>query len=75
MIEKCKGPDPEEASIKSLAIHLGQEAFVLADRTKFHEVTFSVVGELKQATIITNVIDNEILAEYIEKTRIEVVTT
>jgi DeoR family fructose operon transcriptional repressor len=68
-------PDPEEASIKSQAIHLGQQTFVLADHSKFHEVTFAKVGELDQAHIITNVLDKEIFTEFIEKTRIEVVTT
>jgi DeoR family fructose operon transcriptional repressor len=67
-------PDPVEALIKNKALHLGQEAYVLADYTKFHEVTFARVAELNQACIITNVIEKEILAEYKQKTRIEVVS-
>ncbi|WP_456277749.1 DeoR/GlpR family DNA-binding transcription regulator [Bacillus sp. AK128] len=66
-------PDPEEALIKRKALHLGQRAYVLADNTKFHEVTFARIADINQASIITNVIENEILAEYKEKTRIEVV--
>ncbi|MFZ3590057.1 DeoR/GlpR family DNA-binding transcription regulator [Bacillus sp. DJP31] len=68
-------PDHEEAKIKSLAIHLAQETFVLADDSKFHEVTFANVASLDQALIITNGIDHEIIAEFKEKTTIEVVTT
>ncbi|MBM7661493.1 DeoR family fructose operon transcriptional repressor [Bacillus mesophilus] len=67
-------PDPEEALIKSKALQLGQEAYVLADHTKFHEVTFAKVADINEACIITNVIESEILAEYKEKTRIEVVS-
>jgi DeoR family fructose operon transcriptional repressor len=67
-------PDPEEATVKNLALHLGQKTYVLADHTKFHEVTFSKVADLNQAIIITNEIDNEILSEFRENTSIEVVT-
>ncbi|MBM6618923.1 DeoR family transcriptional regulator [Bacillus suaedaesalsae] len=67
-------PDPEEASIKGLAIHLGQKTYVLADNTKFNEVTFAKVANLNEATILTNDIDAEILSKYKSKTSIEVVT-
>jgi DeoR family fructose operon transcriptional repressor len=66
-------PDPEEAAVKNLALHLGQKTYVLADHTKFHEVTFAKVADLNEATIITNDLDNEILLEFREKTTIEVV--
>jgi DeoR family fructose operon transcriptional repressor len=68
-------PDPEEASVKNLAIHLGQKTYVLADHSKFHEVTFAKVADLNEATIITNELEQEILTEFREKTSIEVVTS
>lgn len=68
-------PDPEEAAIKQRAIQLSQESFVLADHTKFHEVTFAKISELNEAILITNEDDEEILAEFISKTKIKVVTT
>ncbi len=68
-------PDPEEAMVKLNAMDLSQETFILGDRTKLNEVTFAKVADLKQGTIITDETDDEILAPYIEKTTIKVVTT
>jgi DeoR family transcriptional regulator, fructose operon transcriptional repressor len=68
-------PDPEEAAIKNLAIHLGQEVYVLADSSKFHDVTFAKVAKLEEAIVITNEIDAEMLECFKEKLTIEVVTT
>ncbi|MCM3668395.1 DeoR/GlpR family DNA-binding transcription regulator [Mesobacillus maritimus] len=67
-------PDQEEALIKQKAISLSREAFVLADSTKFAEVSFANVAELNKATIVTNEIDEEILKKYKSKTNIKVVT-
>jgi DeoR family fructose operon transcriptional repressor len=67
-------PDPEEAAIKQLAISISQEAFILADYTKFDEITFAKVEELNKATIITNEMDEETASEFQEKTVIKVVT-
>lgn len=68
-------PDPEEALVKETAINLSQETFFLGDRSKLNEVTFAKVAELKQGMLITDETDDEILAPYIEKTTIKVVTT
>ncbi|WP_102349538.1 DeoR/GlpR family DNA-binding transcription regulator [Bacillus sp. Marseille-P3661] len=68
-------PDPEEALIKSLAIRLSQQAFVLADHSKFNEITFAKITDLEKATIITNESDQEILAPYRKNTFIKVVST
>ncbi len=68
-------PDPEEATVKKRAMNLSQECFVLADHSKFNEVTFSKIAELKQATILTNEDDKDILGDYHKKTTIKVVTT
>ncbi|OIJ13952.1 DeoR family transcriptional regulator [Anaerobacillus alkalilacustris] len=66
-------PDPEEAMVKKMAIDLSQESFILSDSTKFNEVTFSKIAELKQGVIITNDIDDEIIAPFMEQTKIKVV--
>lgn len=63
-------PDPEEAQLKAKAIYLSRESFVLADHTKFGEVSFSEFAKLHQAKIITNEEDSMILEKYREKTEI-----
>lgn len=67
-------PDPEEALIKRSAIALATESFVLADQTKFGQVTFSSVENFDAVTILTDgPVQNEQLAEYQRLTKIEVV--
>lgn len=66
-------PDPEEAAIKSLALKLAQNAYVLADDSKFHDVTFSEIAPLEDAKIITNLADPTTLNTFRAKTKIEVV--
>lgn len=68
-------PDPGEAAIKATAISLSQEAYILADHTKFQEVTFSRIADLEQGTIITNENDQNLLKVYKSKTTIKVVTS
>ncbi|WP_299093683.1 DeoR/GlpR family DNA-binding transcription regulator [uncultured Metabacillus sp.] len=63
-------PDPEEAQLKAKAIQLSREPFVLADHTKFGEVSFSKFADLHQAKIITNEEDSMMLEKYKEKTDI-----
>lgn len=66
-------PDPEEAAIKSLALQLGQQVYVLADHSKFQEVTFSEIAPLEEATIITNLNDTAMLEEFNTTTKMEMV--
>nr|WP_255547773.1 DeoR/GlpR family DNA-binding transcription regulator [Crassaminicella indica] len=66
-------PDSEEAILKDTAINLSREAFVLADESKFGEVAFVKVADLKKAVIITNC-EVEDYDKYRNKTRIKVVT-
>lgn len=47
-------PDPEEAAIKRLALQQGDKAYILADHSKFEQVSFTKVGDLKKAVIITD---------------------
>ncbi|SER27019.1 transcriptional regulator, DeoR family [Gracilibacillus ureilyticus] len=46
-------PDPEEANVKQAALRNSQSCFVLADPTKFGEVSFANVANIDQAAIIT----------------------
>lgn len=64
-------PDPEEAMIKENAIKASNEVYILADGTKFGEVSFTRFAELNEATILTNLEDN--INRYIEKTTVKVV--
>jgi len=64
-------PDPEEAYIKERAMMLAKETFILADDSKFGEVTFTKFADLNQVQIITNLEEN--LKDYQEKTTIRVV--
>ncbi len=65
-------PDSEEAILKEGAMNLSRETFVLADESKFGEVAFVKVSDLKKATIITNA-KVEDYERYEEKTKIKVV--
>ena len=65
-------PDSEEAILKESAIKHSRETFVLADESKFGEVSFVKVADLKNATIITNTrIEN--YEEYNKKTKVKAV--
>ncbi|MFD2617575.1 DeoR/GlpR family DNA-binding transcription regulator [Terrilactibacillus laevilacticus] len=47
-------PDPEEAMIKRRAQELALKSYILADSSKFTEVSFSKMFDLSKASIITN---------------------
>ncbi|GAA0318363.1 DeoR/GlpR family DNA-binding transcription regulator [Bacillus carboniphilus] len=68
-------PDPEEAAVKQLAMKGSRDAFVLADSSKFQEVTFSKIADIKDAIILTDSIEEESLTSYFKKTTIKVVTS
>ncbi len=61
-------PDPEEASVKSLAIKLANEAFILADSSKIKEVTFAKIAPLHSAALLIDHLDESIAAAYREST-------
>ncbi len=67
-------PDPEEAAIKQTAIELSQQSFVLADSSKLNKVSFAKITALRNATIITNQINNETLNAINKKTNVKVVS-
>ena len=68
-------PDPEEALVKKKALSMSRETFVLADHTKFGEISFAKITDLKKITIITDELDEDIIDLYKDKTTVKVVTT
>jgi DeoR family transcriptional regulator, fructose operon transcriptional repressor len=68
-------PDQEEAMVKQKAISLSREAYVLADNSKFAEISFARIADLHEAIIITNELEKEIAEQYRTKTSIKVVTS
>ncbi|CAM3927046.1 DeoR/GlpR family DNA-binding transcription regulator [Alkalicoccus chagannorensis] len=46
-------PDPEEASIKQLALRQAQEGYVLADASKLDQTSFSHIARLEEAVLLT----------------------
>ncbi|MCH6267473.1 MULTISPECIES: DeoR/GlpR family DNA-binding transcription regulator [Neobacillus] len=67
-------PDQEEAMVKQKAVFLSREAFVLADSTKFSEISFAKIADIHEASIITNELEEEIGHQYLNRTTIKVVT-
>ncbi|MEH7301834.1 DeoR/GlpR family DNA-binding transcription regulator [Neobacillus drentensis] len=67
-------PDQEEAMVKQKAISLSREAYILADHTKFAEISFAKIADIHEAAIITNDLEDETLEQYRNKTSIKVVT-
>ncbi|MFS0821205.1 DeoR/GlpR family DNA-binding transcription regulator [Bacillus sp. 1P02SD] len=69
-------PDPEEALIKQTAMGLAKKSFILADHSKFNEVSFSKISSLKDAVLITDDgLTKKELTSYQEHINIKVVTT
>ncbi|MCM3720175.1 DeoR/GlpR family DNA-binding transcription regulator [Fictibacillus phosphorivorans] len=66
-------PDPEEASVKRLALSLSQETFILADHSKFNDASFSKVADLHEAVILTDELNKELANDFEDKTEIRVV--
>lgn len=68
-------PDPEEALLKTKAVKQAKKAFVLADASKFGEMSFSAFASLDEATIITAGSATHSFDNYQEKTVVKVVKT
>lgn len=62
-------PDPEEASLKKMALTLANEGYFLIDESKFAEVAFAKIASVEEATIITNALEEE-QEEYKRKTNV-----
>lgn len=68
-------PDPEEAAVKRSASEYAKDTYILADGTKYEEVSFSNIGALDMATLITSELTEEAFKVLNEKTTVKVVTT
>ncbi|MHC5217135.1 DeoR/GlpR family DNA-binding transcription regulator [Enterococcus sp. LJL128] len=64
-------PDPEEASVKRLAIQHGEQAFILADHTKLNKVTFTKVADIEQVILLVDHCPKDLLPEFQKKTIIQ----
>ena len=62
--------DLEEAKLKAEAISLGQEVYILADKSKFGKVYFVKIADIKDANIITDEALENIAEDIKEKTKI-----
>lgn len=63
-------PDPDEAAIKRTAMEQAEMTIVLADHTKFGQVSFTKFGDLTQATIVTDHLNQHELDQYQQHTDI-----
>ncbi|MFD0896916.1 DeoR/GlpR family DNA-binding transcription regulator [Loigolactobacillus binensis] len=63
-------PDPDEAAIKRTALEQAEMTIVLADHTKFGQVSFTKFGNLSQATIVTDHLSQRELEKYQQQTDI-----
>jgi len=61
-------PNFLEARLKKTIIEVAGKAIIVADRSKFNKVCFSIIGELKEASsiITTDVLEKEILNKFKE---------
>jgi len=66
-------PDPEEAGLKRTALQQAQNAYILADGSKFNEITFTKIADVEEANIITDETGSTAVEFYQEKTMVEVV--
>ncbi|AUJ31143.1 MAG: DeoR/GlpR family DNA-binding transcription regulator [Liquorilactobacillus nagelii] len=67
-------PDPDEAAVKTTASQQGNQTFILADDSKFSQVSFVKVADLAAATIITNKLPRSVFNEYNAQTNIQEVS-
>lgn len=64
-------PDPSEAAVKQVALEQSEKAYVLADASKFNNVSFVKIADLGAAEIITQELSNELFAHYSSQTTIQ----
>lgn len=65
-------PDPEEAAVKYQASQLAKKTYVVADHTKYGQVSFSKIDMLHRATLITDEVTEEELQELEKNTTVKV---
>ncbi|MBU3133562.1 DeoR/GlpR family DNA-binding transcription regulator [Clostridium gasigenes] len=68
-ISKDRGyttPDISEALVKQEALRRTREAYIMADNSKFDEISCVTFGQLEDATIITTIVEDNTYKEFIE---------
>lgn len=68
-ISKSRGyttPDINEALVKQEALSRTRQAYIMADNSKFDEITSVTFGDLEDAVIITTIIGNDTYKEFTE---------
>ncbi|WP_416654497.1 DeoR/GlpR family DNA-binding transcription regulator [Bacillus amyloliquefaciens] len=66
-------PDPDEALLKTKALSQAKNAYVLADPSKFGEISFAAFAALGDAAVITTEAEELAFDNYQEKTVVKVV--
>ena len=61
-------PDRNEASVKSVVVQNSQTAYILADHSKFGQITSVTFAQLGQVKIITDKLEDK---RYLTKTNIK----
>ncbi|WP_089973020.1 DeoR/GlpR family DNA-binding transcription regulator [Lihuaxuella thermophila] len=61
-------PDPEEALLKQSAMQLSGQTYVLADHSKFSEISFAKFADLEEACLITDLVPEDTRECYEQKT-------
>lgn len=64
-------PDPDEAAVKQVAMEQSEQCFILADHTKFDEVSFVKVADVAQASVITTKLPAKVSSQYNKQTTIQ----
>lgn len=67
-------PDPEEAAVKSLATDLARNTYVIADHSKYNQVSFAHIMALDKATLIVSDFQQQAIGHLQEKTTVKVGT-
>lgn len=66
-------PDPEEAGVKRTALQQSQNTYILADGSKFNEITFTKIADIEDANIITDESGAQAAKPYQERTLVELI--
>lgn len=71
----CTTPDPEEAAVKRKASSLAKETYILADASKYNQVSFSKIIDLNKAVLITTKLTDVALKQLLKMTTVKEMRT
>ncbi|MFL1675779.1 DeoR/GlpR family DNA-binding transcription regulator [Paenibacillus dendritiformis] len=63
-------PDPEEANIKKMALHLSEKSYVVADRSKWNKVCFVQFAAIDEAALVIDQLEPEEESSINNKTKV-----